>query len=144
MDLNKIQITGKISEDGQLLISRGEINQFMSKFKGKMITLNLEVHLEKGNKLMMTYYLNEIVEACRKGFETLGEHLLNQDVEKRLRESSPVMWREYHVKGKWKKELKEIDHVSDLEIHTHIQHCIRYAAENLDVVIKEPSNLLSD
>lgn len=143
MKKREISAIGKINSSGKLSMYMGELNDFFSKHKGKMIVARFYVYPEKTSESLLGYYYHYVVPTIQKALYEIGERKTEEETEKWIREMSPIMCESVPcVKtGKYITQLKEIKELDNAELIEHIDYIKQLAAEDLNVYIEDPKTI---
>lgn len=123
----RIQVTGRIDNDGQVLMPVQEIRNRCALFKGKRIVVTIEVLAGDCTENQKAYYFGYVVPTVQDAMRELGERRNSRQVDLLLRTSYPD----------W--TGKSIDQFDRREMSDFLQWVQQYAAENLNVYIDDPS-----
>lgn len=122
----RIQVTGRIDNDGQVLMPVQEIRNRCALFKGKRIVVTIEVLAGDCTENQKAYYFGYVVPTVQDAMRELGERRNSRQVDLLLRTSYPD----------W--TGKSIDQFDKREMSDFLQWVQQYAAENLNVYIDDP------
>lgn len=123
----RIQVTGRIDKDGQVLMPVQEIRNRCALFKGRRIVVTIEVLAGDCTENQKAYYFGYVVPTVQDAMRELGERRNSRQVDLMLRTSYPD----------W--TGKSIDQFDRREMSDFLQWVQQYAAENLNVYIDDPS-----
>lgn len=123
----RIQVTGRIDKDGQVLMPVQEIRNRCALFKGRRIVVTIEVLAGDCTENQKAYYFGYVVPTVQDAMRELGERRNSRQVDLLLRTSYPD----------W--TGKSIDQFDRREMSDFLQWVQQYAAENLNVYIDDPS-----
>ncbi len=123
----RIQVTGRIDKDGQVLMPVQEIRNRCAQFKGRRIVVTIEVLAGDCTENQKAYYFGYVVPTVQDAMRELGERRNSRQVDLLLRTSYP----------EW--TGKSIDQFDRREMSDFLQWVQQYAAENLNVYIDDPS-----
>ena len=139
MKQQTITASGTVSNDGKLLMYMGEVNQFLSLWKGAKVIISFQVISSGNSRLLVGYYLNYVVPTIKQAFWELGERRTEEATERFLREISPIACQTIpDDQGKYRHEIKEISEMSNYDLIEHIEFLKQYAAENLSCFVDDP------
>lgn len=122
----RIQVTGRIDKDGQVLMPVQEIRNRCALFKGRRIVVTIEVLAGDCTENQKAYYFGYVVPTVQDAMRELGERRNSRQVDLLLRTSYPD----------W--TGKSIDQFDKREMSDFLQWVQQYAAENLNVYIDDP------
>lgn len=133
-------ITGRIANDGSLLMPMTELKEFAKGWKNTRIVATFRVYNPGTSEALKGYYYNYIVPSVKAALWESGERKTDEQTERYLREISPIM---YHQEadpdtGKYATELREIKDLDNSELIEHIETIKEFAAENLNIYIEDP------
>lgn len=137
--VSKIQ-NGHITDDGQLYMFMGEVNDFFSKHKGCKVVAEFTVLKKLASEALKGYYYLSVVPDFRKALWSTGERKTQEQTDEYLRSISPIMYEEIpNVKiGKYSKRIREIHELSNAELIDHVEFLKQFAAENFFFYIEDP------
>lgn len=144
MKRNEIAATGSVNDKGGLMIPMGELNQFFREHKGERIVARFVALPQHCSEAFKGYYFHYVVPTVKAAlWDKIGERKTEEQVEKYLREMSPICCEEdidYYT-GEYTTRLKEIPELSNAELLEHLEFLRQFAAEELDVFIEDPKTL---
>lgn len=133
-------MTGRVRDDGQLEIYKSELNDFLAKHKGEKVVLTLQPLPKEKTKGMLSYYFAYVVPKFKQAMWENGERLTDKQVEKRLRELSPVMQeQEADEQGRYRTRLRLIAELNNAELYEHIEALKQIGAEEYSIYIEDPN-----
>lgn len=92
MKTHKVNLVGKIDDNGKLLISNmDELRKFSKKWRGESVIMVAQVNPESSSKALQGYYFNKIVPDYQQIFRDIGYAISLHEVDIRLRSMSAIM-----------------------------------------------------
>ena len=134
-------VTGKINNNGGLVMYLGELNDFFNGWKGARVVARFSVSLTGSSEALKGYYFNYVVPTFKNAIWEVGERLTEEQTENRLRELSPIT-RTENVDidtGKYYHELRQISDLSNSELIEHIEFLKQLASEEYYLYIADPN-----
>lgn len=122
----KIQVAGRISADGHLLLPMVDLRNRCSRFPNKRVIVTLEVLNGTCTENQRAYYFGYVIPTIQAAMKELGELRNARQTDILLRTSYP------HYDGR---QIEEFDKVQMSEFLSWVQ---QYAAENLNTYIDDP------
>lgn len=143
MKQHEINIAGKVTKDGRLTMYMGEINQFTKKWPNARIIATFRVFQPGTSAALKGYYYNYIVPTFKRAIWDAGERKTDEQVERYLREISPIMYEQTAdpETGKYVTELREIKDLDNSELIEYIEHLKQIGAEEFSIYIEDPSTI---
>lgn len=143
MKQHEINIAGKVTKDGRLTMYMGELNQFTKKWPNAMIIATFRVFQPGTSAALKGYYYNYIVPTFKRAIWDAGERKTDEQVERYLREISPIMYEQTAdpETGKYVTELREIKDLDNSELIEYIEHLKQIGAEEFSIYIEDPSTI---
>lgn len=141
MKQHKANIYGRINSNGKLALNMQELQQFTSQWKNHKVIVELHVYEPRTSAALRGYYFNYIVPTFRHAIWEAGERMTEKQVERKLRELSPIM----HVDvfdedtGKCESTLLEIFQLDNSQLIEHIETLKQIGAEDFNIFIEDPS-----
>lgn len=134
----EIEITGKTDEKGCFQIyGMSEVKDFFKKFPNHRIVGVFKVFEDKKSTAMLGLYYDYYVPQFQHAFYKLGERLLKEHVDEKLRSMCVVTKKESCVKGKWSHELLKAEDLNNYELVEFLEELKQIAAENFGIEIKD-------
>lgn len=134
-------VTGKINNNGGLVMYMGELNDFFNGWRGARVIARFSVSLPGSSEALKGYYFNYVVPTFKGAIWESGERLTEEQTEYRLRELSPIT-RVENVDistGKYYHELRQIAELSNSELFEHIEFLKQLASEEYYLYIADPN-----
>lgn len=143
MKKREITATGMINNNGGLVMYMGELNQFFAMHKGNRVIARFIVASPGSSAALKAYYFNYVVPTFKAAIWESGERLTEEQIEKRLRELSPIMYDQIAdtETGQYETRLKVINELSNAELIEHIEHLKQLAAEEYNTYIDDPKTI---
>lgn len=143
MKQHEIQIAGKVTKEGRLTMYMGELNQFMKQWPNARIVATFRVSEPGTSAALRGYYFNYVVPTFKRAIWEAGERKTDEQVERYLREISPIMYEQTAdlETGKYVTELREIKDLDNSELVEHIEHLKQIGAEELSIYIEDPGSI---
>ena len=143
MKQHEIQVAGRITNQGRLSIYMEELNQFTKKWTNSRIIATFRVVEPGTSAALKGYYYNYIVPTFKRAIWDAGERKTDEQVERYLREISPIMYEQTAnpETGKYVTELREIKDLDNSELIEHIEHLKQIGAEEFSIYIEDPSTI---
>lgn len=143
MKQHEIQVAGRITNQGRLSIYMEELNQFTKKWTNSRIIATFRVFEPGTSAALKGYYYNYIVPTFKRAIWDAGERKTDEQVERYLREISPIMYEQTAnpETGKYVTELREIKDLDNSELIEHIEHLKQIGAEEFSIYIEDPSTI---
>lgn len=141
MKQHKANIYGRINSDGKLMLNMQELNQFASQWKNHKVIVDVHVYEPGTSAALRGYYYNYIVPTFRREIWEAGERMTEKQVERKLRELSPIM----HVDvfnenaGKYESSLLEVSQLDNSQLIEHIETLKQIGAEDFNIFVEDPS-----
>ena len=141
MKHHKANIYGKINNDGKLMLNMQELKQFASQWKNHKVIVDVNVYEPGTSAALRGYYYNYIVPTFRRAIWEAGERMTEKQVERKLRELSPIM----HVDvfnenaGKYESSLLEVSQLDNSQLIEHIETLKQIGAEDFNIFVEDPS-----
>lgn len=141
MKQHKANIYGRVTGNGKLSLNMQELQQFTSQWKNHKVIVELRVYETGTSAALRGYYFNYIVPTFRRAIWESGERMTEKQVERKLRELSPIM----HVDnfdektGKYESSLLEIFQLDNSQLIEHIETLKQIGAEDFSIFIEDPS-----
>lgn len=141
MKQHKANIYGRVTGNGKLSLNMQELQQFTSQWKNHKVIVELRVYEPGTSAALRGYYFNYIVPTFRRAIWESGERMTEKQVERKLRELSPIM----HVDnfdektGKYESSLLEIFQLDNSQLIEHIETMKQIGAEDFNIFIEDPS-----
>ena len=143
MKKREITATGTINNNGGLAMYMGELNEFFKGWKGSRIIARFIVASPGSSEALKGYYFNYVVPTFRHAIWEAGERLTEEQTERRLRESSPIMYEQTPNidTGKYETRLRTIVELSNAELIEHIEFLKQLASEEYYLYIADPNEM---
>lgn len=140
MKQHKANIYGRINSDGKLALNMQELYQFTSQWKNHKIILELNVYEPGTSAALRGYYYNYIVPTFRRAIWESGERMTEKQVERKLRELSPIMHLDVFNEntGKYESSLLEVFQLDNSQLIEHIETLKQIGAEEFSIYIEDP------
>lgn len=95
--------------------------------------------LSSHSELLRAYYFAEVVTKCKIGLNDLGYNLNKEQVHEFIKQYSPTMTEHVYFDGEMKSRFKSLNELDNKQFMTFIEDVKKFAIENLDIMIKEPT-----
>lgn len=143
MKQHDITISGRITDDGKVMLNMQELREFSRKWKNARIVATFRVYQPGTSEALKGYYFNYVVPTLKQAIWDAGDRQTDEQVERYLRKLSPVMWRQWADEeiGKYQQELREISDLDNSELIEHIETLKQIAAEEFNVFIEDPNTI---
>lgn len=141
MKRREITATGKINNNGQLVMYLGEVNEFFRGWKGSRVIARFIIAPSSSSEALKGYYYNCVVPTMRQALWDSGDRRTEEQTEEYLRRLSPIMYEEFEEGGKYNNRLRDIKELSNAELIEHIDTIKQIAAEEFSVYIEDPTTL---
>ena len=126
MDLKEIDGIMRTTKDGSLMISTKEaFDQFFRDNPNSSFTYKIVKNSNKSRKKLFAYYYAEVIPKIMKGYYNFGDAITESEAISNMLRVSTI-------------EKDNINDFNYFELQRHIQECIIFASQNLDIVIDEP------
>jgi len=143
MKKREITATGTVNNQGGLMLFMGEVNEFLKNWKGSKVIVKFSIYQAGSSEALKGYYYNYVVPTLRQAIWDNGERMTEEQTEMFIRELSPIMWEEIPdiETGRYWKNLRSIQSLSNSELIEHIETLKQLAAENFNVYIDDPKSI---
>lgn len=143
MKQHEIQVAGRVTNQGRLSMYMEELNQFTKKWPNARIIATFRVSEPGSSAALRGYYYNYIVPTFKRAIWEAGERKTDEQIERYLREISPVMHEQTAdpETGKYVDELREIKDLDNSELIEHIEHLKQIGAEEFSIYIEDPNTI---
>ena len=95
--------------------------------------------LSSHSELLRAYYFAEVVTKCKVGLNDLGYNLNKDQVHEFIKQYSPIMVEHVYFDGEMKSRMKSLNEIDNNQFLQYIEDIKKFAIENLDIMIKEPT-----
>lgn len=100
----------------------------------------IHVHkLSSHSELLRAYYFAEVVTKCKIGLNDLGYNLNKDQTHDFIKQYSPIMVEHVYFDGNMTKRFKSLTEIDNKQFLQYIEDVKQFAVENLDMMIKEPT-----
>jgi len=122
MKQRQINIAGKVDSNGKLNMFMGELNEFLSQWKGAKLVVQFKVYQPGTSEAIKGYYYNKIVPDFKRALWECGERMTEAQTEIHIRQMCPILWNETpdEKTGKYTAELREITDLDNQEMSNYI------------------------
>lgn len=143
MKQHEINLSGTITSQGKLAMYMEEFKAFAAKWKNTRIIATFRVYQPGTSAALKGYYFNYVVPTFKWALWETGERKTDEQVERYLREISPIMQDQQADinTGKYQTELREIKDLDNSELIEHIDFLKQFGAEELNIYIDDPNIL---
>jgi len=143
MKKREITATGSVNNSGGLMLFMGEVNDFLKNWKGSKVIVKFSIYQAGSSEALKGYYYNYVVPTLRQAIWDNGERMTEEQTEMFIRELSPIMWEEIPdiETGRYWKNLRSIQSLSNSELIEHIEFLKQLASENFNVYIDDPKSI---
>lgn len=143
MKQREINISGRITSEGKLVMYMQELHSFTQQWKNTRIVATFRVYQPGSSAALRGYYFNCVVPTMKRALWEIGERKTDERTELWLREMSPIMYQQEAdpETGKYTTTLREIADLDNAELIEHIETIRQMAAEDFNVFIDDPNTL---
>lgn len=143
MKQHEIQVVGRVTKEGRLIMYMEELNQFMKKWPKSRIIATFRVSEPGTSSALRGYYYNYVVPTFKRALWDSGERKTDEQTEHYLREISPVMCRQTSDPdtGKYTTEIRSIKELDNSELIEHIEFLKQLGAEEFSIYIEDPNTI---
>lgn len=147
MKRRDLQLNGQTSSSGSLMISnKEEMNEFFKMHPNTFFIMSIEVVKTKPLSIpLLMYYKKKVVPDMREAYLKSGERLTLEQVDRKLRERSPITIKEQYTRDsrKWNSDVLEIEDLDNQQLVFFIEQLKDFAAQEFGVWIEDPTSLIS-
>lgn len=139
MNTDKISESGRINENGQLLMPMDRLNAFFKAHKGQRVTIRFYFNAPGSTAAQQSYYYQYIVPTIQQALRETGERKSEKGVDKFLIEQYPGDKSEVEIG--FGVDVTEARNLSKSQMSEFLEWLKQYAAENLAVYIEDPRTI---
>lgn len=122
--MRDLTISGHIDDNGKLKIANDpEYKEFLMDNKNSTVSIKLQALSNKDAKISQWYYGYVVLPKMQEGLRKVGYDFMLEEVKIFMSDNCPLYWNDPVRDTKWYNAV--------------IEWCKRYAAENLDTIIKD-------
>ena len=139
MKTDKISESGRINENGQLLMPMDRLNAFFKAHKGQRVTIRFYFDAPGSTAAQQSYYYQYIVPTIQQALRETGERKSEKGVDIFLIEQYPGDKSEVEIG--FGVDVTEARNLSKSQMSEFLEWLKQYAAENLAVYIEDPRTI---
>lgn len=130
---------GRIGNRGEHPTITLDAQEFFRLHSGKSVIVRYELQPTEPTEKLTNYFFGYVVKEIQNAMIAEGTHCSKEWAYDFIRENCPLFYIEERVDGKWKRTLKEWEDLDVAEAVEVIAYIQQYCAENLDIIIDDPT-----